>query len=142
MGAPTLPVPPKREQLGLSSLCPHDPEKKVFLIREWLGYLSAFSIAFDGNMSPGMRFHFEFILASVALDKPNLHKTKLSVVTVTLIPFGFLIIHGSFQLLPHTLGSLLSPSELQPWNASLVAVRALLGRACKTVTPCLAGVAQ
>lgn len=46
-----------------------------------------------------MKFHFEFILASVALDKPNLHKTKLSVVTVTLIPFGFLIIHSSFQLL-------------------------------------------
>lgn len=49
-----------------------------------------------------MKFHFEFILASVALDKPNLQKSKLSAVTVTLIPFGFLIIQSSFQILPHT----------------------------------------
>lgn len=53
-----------------------------------------------------MEFHFEFIPASVAVDKPNLHKTKLSVVTGTLIPFGFLIIHCNFQLLVGTLGSL------------------------------------
>lgn len=101
MGVPakqSLIVSPKREQLGLSSLWRHYPER-MFLIREWLGLLSAFSITFDGNMSLKMKFHFEFILASVALDKPNLHKTKLSVVTVTLIPFGFLIIHSSFQLL-------------------------------------------
>ena len=66
-----------------------------------------------------MEFHFEFILASVALNKPNLHETKLSVVTVILIPLGFLIIHSSFQLLPCTLDSLLNPLEFQPLTHQL-----------------------
>lgn len=65
-------------------------------------------------MSLKMEFHFEFILASVALDKPNLQKTKLSVVTGTLIPFAFLIIRSNFQLLPCIVGSSLSPLERQP----------------------------
>lgn len=70
-------------------------------------------------MSLKMEFHFEFILASVALDEPNLHKTKLSVVTVILILLGFLIIHSSFQLSPCTLDSLLNLLEFQPLTHQL-----------------------
>lgn len=94
-------------------------------MRKWVRLLFDFSITFEGNMSLKMEFHFEFILASVALDKTNLHKTKLSVVTVILIPLGFLIIHSGFQLAPCTLDSLLNPLELQPLTHQLckIAVR-------------------
>lgn len=41
----SLPVPPKRKQLGLSSLWRHYLEK-IFLIRKWLGLLFSFSNCF------------------------------------------------------------------------------------------------